>query len=134
MVTTSRTKMAQPRPSVDSFIPPPPPPKNNLLLNISFLLFNFKFNMISSTHLISSPSAGHVHSFQCLWLQKRFEKKRRTFVPEHRKNHAHELVSIRRENLPTLHHLSIKSVELQSFCNFWLISFSCYFSGLELES
>ena len=50
----------------------------NLLLNISFLLFNFKFNMISSTHLISSASAGHVHSFHGLWFQKIFEKKRKT--------------------------------------------------------
>ena len=56
--------------------------------------------MISSTHLISSPSADHVHSFQCLWLQKIFEKKMEDIVPEHRKNHAHELVSIKRENFP----------------------------------
>ena len=59
-------------------------------------------------------------------------------VPEHRKNHADESVSITRAEICpvhiNLHHLSIKTVELQSFCNFWLISFSCYFSVFELES
>ena len=30
--------------------------------------------------------------------------------------------------------LQYKTIELQSFCNFWLISFSCYFSVFELES
>ena len=62
-------------------------------------------------------------------------RKKEDIVPEHHKNYAHELVSIRQENLPnalqSLHHISIKIVELQSFCNFWLISFSCYFSVFE---
>ena len=39
--------------------------------------------MISSTHLISSPSADYVHSFQCLWIQKIFEKKMEDIVLEH---------------------------------------------------
>ena len=59
---------------------------DNLLLKISLLLFNFKFNMISSTYLISSVSAGHVRSFHCIWFQKIFEKKRS-------KNHAYQFLS-----------------------------------------
>ena len=60
-------------------------------------------------------------------------------VPEDRKNHAHESVSIKQENLPNAYNLyitsiSIKTAELQSFCNLWLISFSCYFGVFELES
>ena len=66
---------------------------DNLLLNISFLLFSFNFNLISSTHLISSTSAGHVHSFHCLWFQKNFEKKE-DIVPEHHKHHAYESWSL----------------------------------------
>ena len=50
---------------------------DNLLLTSHFF-FNFKINIISSTHLISIPSGDHVHCFQCLWIQKVFEKKRRT--------------------------------------------------------
>ena len=48
--------------------------------------------MISSSHLITSPSADDVHSFQCLWLQQIFEKKMEDIVPEHCENHAHESV------------------------------------------
>ena len=64
--------------------------------------------MISLTHLISSHD--HVHSFQCVWFQKFFEKKKENIVPEHRKNHAHESVSIKRENLPNAYKLYITSV------------------------
>ena len=44
-------------------------------------------------------------------------------VPEHRKNDAHESVSIKRENLSNAYNLyitaiSIKTVELQSFFQF----------------
>ena len=42
----------------------------HVLLLPSHSFFNFKFNMISSAHLISSPSADHVHSLQYLWFQK----------------------------------------------------------------
>ena len=68
-----------------------------------------------------------------------FWEKMEDIVPEHRKNHARESVPIKWENLPNAYNLyvtsiSIKTVELQSFCSFWLISFSCNFSIFELES
>ena len=54
--------------------------------------------MISSSRLITSPSADDVHSFQCLWLQKIED-----IVPEHCKNHAHESVSIKRAEICPMH-------------------------------
>ena len=59
--------------------------------------------MISSSHLITSPSADDVHSFQCLWPQQIFEKKMEDIVPKHCKNHAHESVSINRAEICPMH-------------------------------
>ena len=69
--------------------------------------------MIGSTHLISSPSAEHVHSFQCLWLQK-ILRIMEDIVPEQRKNHPHESVSITQENLPNAYYLYITSISINN--------------------
>ena len=48
-----------------------------------------------------SLSPDDVRSLQCLWLQKIFEKKWKSLdiVQEHRKNHTHELVSLKRAEI-----------------------------------
>ena len=95
-----------------------------------------RVNMISSTHLISSPLADHVHSFQCLRFQKIFQKKRRTLSQNTVKVTLMNRSPSGGKVCPL--HINFKSplktVELQCFCNFWLISFSCYISVFELES
>ena len=71
-------------------------------------------------------------------VSENFLEEKEDVVPEHRKSHAHESVSISGGKVCPTHinfknHLSIKTEELQLFCNFWLISFGCYFRVFELE-
>ena len=108
--------------------------------------------MISSSHLITSPSADDVHSLQCLWLQQIFEKKMEDIVPEHSKNHAHESVSIKRAEICPLHinftspqykncriaiilQFLVEFIQLlfQSFWT-WILILGPYFSVFKLES
>ena len=69
--------------------------------------------MIISTHLISSTSSGHVHSFHCLWFKNILGGKE-DIVPEHCKNHDYELVSSRWENLPSAYKPYITSDEYKN--------------------